>query len=104
MSEKETRRAAIHILSQQLLAVEFEPGNSPDIFLAKFEATLDAIKSVTRDHFSSSVKKTILRNQLHGNAGAWSWDVARKQEFDDMDYDQFKQALVKEFSNGYTKG
>ena len=108
MSERETIRAAITVLSQQLIQVTFSgvvdsaTGNivTQDSarqlarFLANFEAILAAMKSLTHGTFASSVRKTMLQSQLRGAAAEWAWDPLAHQ-FAEMDYDQFKEALKR---------
>jgi len=100
MSEKETRCAAIQILCQQLANLEFNNGYSVEVFLANFETILETIKSLTHDEIPSSVKKTILRNQLREEPAVWAWEESRLHEFAEMDYEQFKKALIQKYGNG----
>ena len=106
MSERETIRAAIQILTQQLTQITFDGLHDPNIylkplqigtFIASFEAILDSICSLTHDTFPASIKKTMLRAQLRGVSARWAWEV-NAQEVKEMDYEQFKAALIKEFS------
>ena len=109
MSEKETIRAAVQILTQQLTQLTFDAPPLPitnnvypkrpqiGTFIATFEAILESIISLTHGTFSSSIKKTMLRAQLRGVPARWAWE-ANEQEVNEMDYKQFKEALKKEFS------
>jgi hypothetical protein len=109
MSEKETIRAAVQILSQQLVQVTFHSALPPMIdpnaeaaklnqFITNFEAILDSIMSLTHGALSSSVKKTMLASQLRGVAARWAWISGG--EFEEMDYEQFKSALRQQFGYG----
>jgi len=104
MSERETIRAALLILSQQLTQLTFPPpilnlvtlkhdAHDLTCFLANFEAILAAIKTLTHGTVSSSVRKTMLQSQLRGPAAAWAWDA----EFAEMDYEEFKEALKRQW-------
>ena len=108
MSERETIRAALSILSQQLTQLTFSgvvdsatgtivtQDNAARLarFLCNFEALLAAMKSLTHGTISSSVRKTMLRSQLRGAAADWAWDPQAHQ-FAEMDYDEFKEALKR---------
>lgn len=97
MSEHETIRAGILIFSQQLTETTFGGHNDDvDMFLTRFEAILGGIKLLTRGTFESSVKKTMLQGQLRHLSADWSWG-RNASEFADMGYNEFKEALRKEF-------
>lgn len=113
MSEKETIRAALQILTIQLTQNTFDGGDfvkSPLIdhvsnkslqigsFIADFEAILESIKSLTHGTFPSSVKKTMLQAQLRGEAAKWRWE-SDGESLQEMDYEQFKGALRKHWGS-----
>jgi hypothetical protein len=108
MSERETVRAALCILSQQLTQVTFsgvvDSATGAIVardskaqlarFLGNFEALLASMKSLTHGAFSSSVRKTMLQSQLRGAAAEWAWDP-QAHHFAEMDYDEFKEELKR---------
>lgn len=103
MSEKETIRAALQILSQQLTQTTFDGSEHKDraakplqieSFIANFEAILESIKALTHGTFPPSVKKTMLQAQLRGEAARWRWE-SEGEYLQEMDYEQFKGALRK---------
>src|SRR5436305_2435905 len=80
MSEKESIRAALQILSLQLTQLTFgdiDGVKTIDIepFLSNFEAILTSITSLTHSSFPSSVKKTMLQAQLRGGPLVWRWGL-----------------------------
>jgi len=98
MSEKETIRAALQILSQQLTQTTYDGLGDKSLqigsFIANFEAILESIYSLTHGRFPSSTKKTMLQAQLRGDAARWRWEF-EADYLQDMDYEQFKGALKK---------
>jgi hypothetical protein len=79
MSSSENTRAALLVLSQQLTQLTYGQPNSRNgfvdfqdrewkLFVANFELILETINSLTHDHFSSAVKKTMLVSQLRDHA------------------------------------
>src|SRR5271169_4297391 len=104
MSERETIRAAVQILTQQVTQATFDGGdhsvghsNKTSLqvgsFVDNFEAILESIKSLTHGTFPAHVKKTMLQGQLRGEAARWRWESA--EYLQKMDYEQFKAALRK---------
>jgi hypothetical protein len=97
MSVRETDRAAIQILAQQLIQITFDGNggiNSAERFLANFETILESIKSLTHSSFPLSIKKTMLQMQLRGDAAIICWE---NPEFRDLPYEDFKLVLKEKF-------
>lgn len=105
MSEKESVRAAIHILTEQLTQLTFDAGlydphtllPSLEGFFTRFEAILETINSLTHSTFPDSVKKTMLQAQLSGITAHWAW-VAEVDHVRRLSYGQLKDALRNELS------
>jgi hypothetical protein len=97
MSAKETIRAAIQILTQQLIHVTFDGSGgikTAERFLTNFETILESIKSLTGSAFPLAVKKTMLQTQLRGDPAIMCWE---NPEFRDLPYEDFKLALKEKF-------
>jgi|ERR1700731_2741370 hypothetical protein len=97
MSAKEASRAAIQILTQQLIQVTFD-GNggvkATERFLTNFETILETINSITHSPFPPVVRKTMLQTQLRGDPAIMCWE---NPEFRDLAYEDFKLALKEKF-------
>jgi hypothetical protein len=99
MSTSENTRAALLVLSQQLTQLTYGETHPRangfmifqdrawKLFVANFELILEAINSLTHDHFSSTVKKTMIVSQLRGHARDTIFEYG--EDWNELDYEEF---------------